>query len=285
MVKIEFKDFWKEFNPKKDKIFGELLQEYFDIKYVDKNPDIVIFSVFGDSHKKFNNKNKIKVFYSGENFNAHRYKALDKELGWEKVKKYSDYCITSFKNYSWNNHFRLPDYIRKYGFDIKDKIEKINSDIDKKEGIVYMQSNCKKFRNDFVKNLMKKKHVDCVGRCLKNKKVNVKNKLNFISSYKMNVSFENSRGYTTEKLIDSFMADVIPIYYGEPDIGHDYNEKALINYHQFKTENDFIDYIIETIDDDDKVHNMIEQPKIINKDLFDKDKFIKFFSNIINKSK
>ena len=65
---------------------------------------------------------------------------------------------------------------------------------------------------------------------------NVKNKIEFLSSYKFSISMENSEGdgYVTEKIIESFIAGTIPIYYGDYMIDEYINPKAyiLIKYHK-----------------------------------------------------
>lgn len=278
MVKIAFEDFWGHFKPKQDPIFGKLLQDNYNIEYTNKTPDVVVFSVFGDRHKKYNKKDTTKIFYAAENFEKRKYPALDQQKGWDNVHKYSHYSITPYRNEE-ENHLRVPNYIRKHGYEIKNDIENVEVP-EKKKDIVYMQSSCVKYRDDFVKNLRKKVSVDCVGKCIKNKNVNVKNKTEFIKNYKMNVSFENSVGYVSEKIVDAFIANTIPIYYGDPRVEEDYNKDAFINYHNFKNEEELIDHIISVLEDDQKIHDMIKQPRIVNHELFDKNNAIKFFDKI-----
>lgn len=278
MTKITFKDFWGKFNPKNDPIFGKLLQENFEVEYGSENPDIVFFSVFGTEHKKYNKNEVIKIFYSAENFEKMEYPSLDRIKGWENVHKYSHYSITPFKNEE-ENHLRIPNYIRKYGYDIKTEIENVNL-TKKTKDIVYMQSSCVKYRDDFVKKLRDRVSVDCVGKCIKNKNINVNNKTNFIKDYKFNVSFENSVGYVSEKIVDAFIANTIPIYYGDPRVEEDYNKDAFVNYHNFNSEKELIDYIIYLLENEDLIYDMIEQPRIVNHELFDKNKAIEFFDKI-----
>lgn len=49
--------------------------------------------------------------------------------------------------------------------------------------------------------------------------------------YKFSISSENAvfYGYTSEKLITSFLAHSIPIYWGNPDVASEFNPKAFIN--------------------------------------------------------
>jgi hypothetical protein len=59
---------------------------------------------------------------------------------------------------------------------------------------------------------------------------NVYNKIEFLSSYKFSIAMENSegQGYVSEKIIDSFMAGTIPIYYGGYMIDEFINPKSYI---------------------------------------------------------
>jgi len=65
------------------------------------------------------------------------------------------------------------------------------------------------------------------GRC--------ENKVNTISSYKFAVCFENVAypGYVTEKIIDCFVAGVIPVYMGAPDISDFVPKEAFVDFREF----------------------------------------------------
>lgn len=103
-----------------------------------------------------------------------------------------------------------------------------------------------KLRIDFCRKLAKYKQVDCPGRVLNNMperslaprftdRVSIAQnwaveKMKFISNYKFSIAFENTAwpGFTTEKLFHPFLAGSIPIYWGNPDVGEYFNEKAFI---------------------------------------------------------
>ena len=72
------------------------------------------------------------------------------------------------------------------------------------------------FRLNFIKELNKYKKVDMGGR-YKNNVGKIKNKIKFLSSYKFSISMENTEadGYSSEKIINSFLSGTIPIYYGD----------------------------------------------------------------------
>lgn len=81
----------------------------------------------------------------------------------------------------------------------------------------------------------------------------VADKLDFISQYKFNIAIENysKPGYTTEKIMESFVSDTVPIYWGNPLINEDFNPSAFINLHDFFSIEDAVQRIVE-IDNNDK---------------------------------
>lgn len=58
----------------------------------------------------------------------------------------------------------------------------------------------------------------------------VKDKQALLLEHKFTLAFENTAypGYTTEKIIDAFLAGTIPIYWGDPAITQHFNAKAFI---------------------------------------------------------
>jgi hypothetical protein len=92
----------------------------------------------------------------------------------------------------------------------------------------------------------------------------IKDKIKFLSAYKFSIAMENSEGdgYLSEKIIESFLAGTIPIYYGDYMLDEFINPKAYI---YIKGEKDLIkkiDYIIE-IDKNDKIYKSILNEKVL----------------------
>lgn len=86
------------------------------------------------------------------------------------------------------------------------------------------------FRLNFIKKLNKYKTVDMGGKALNNIGKKVENKIEFLSDYKFSISMENSNGdgYASEKIVESFIAGTIPIYYGDYMIDEYINPKSFI---------------------------------------------------------
>ena len=119
-------------------------------------------------------------------------------------------------------------------------------------------------RIKFFKELSKYKKVDSGGRLLNNIGGIVKDKDAFCREYKFNIAFENScsPGYVTEKIVDSYRAFSIPVYYGAPDIAADFRVESMV---RVKNEGDFkraIDEIIRLDSDDEAYLEKINVPSL-----------------------
>ena len=58
----------------------------------------------------------------------------------------------------------------------------------------------------------------------------INDKIKFFSSYKFSIAMENSNGdgYISEKIVDSFLAGTVPIYYGDYMVDEYINPKTYI---------------------------------------------------------
>ena len=128
------------------------------------------------------------------------------------------------------------------------------------------------------------------GKCKNNIGEKVKDKLKFLSEYKFSIAMENSEGngYVSEKIIDSFKAGTIPIYYGDYLIDEYINPKTYILIRGEKDIEKKIEYI-KKIDNDDKLYMKIMKEKPIIDDKFiekiDKKEMMEFFYNIFSQDK
>ncbi|MBR4926889.1 MAG: hypothetical protein IKY98_01035 [Alphaproteobacteria bacterium] len=100
--------------------------------------------------------------------------------------------------------------------------------------------------------------------------------------------FENvaARGYCTEKILESFAAGTIPIYYGDETVVQDFNPKAFINCHDYDSIDDVIAKIKELDENDEAYLQMLNEPVFVGGKLPDKysdESILKFLSNILDK--
>lgn len=113
---------------------------------------------------------------------------------------------------------------------------------------IYSQSHSGEgalLRKKFCRLLAKYKTVDCPGAALNNMTDAIsaregdfeQGKLDFIRDYKFTIAFENCAqiGYVTEKLVHPFVAHSLPIYWGDPEVGREYNTKAFVHVRDFES--------------------------------------------------
>ena len=249
-IKIEFSDWWPGFD-KTDNYFYNLLKEEFDIE-ISNNPDYLFFSVFGSQHQSYR---CTKIFYTGEN--------VEPPLG---------YCQWSF-SFDYlddNRNYRLPHYLLYDGYYELVRPKVIEESMLNRNFCNFVASNgdCQE-RNQFVQQLSKYKKVDCGGRWMNNIGGSVSDKRKFQSEYKFSIAFENNAyrpqhpGYTTEKIMEPMTVNSIPLYWGNPLIYKEFNTKSFVNFYDFSSEKDMIEYIIELDKDDNKYLEILKQPWFI----------------------
>lgn len=232
------------------------------------------------------NKRKVRIFYTGENIrpDMNRY-------DWAFSFDYDE----SIKH---PRHMRLPFYVfealDKKKHLIKKNLSFNNIEKEKTRFCNFIYSNNIPFRNEFFKKLNSYKKVDSFGKCCNNmgplpiKTEETFKPLKLLKKYKFTIAFENSTypGYTTEKITEPMLANSIPIYWGNPKVGEEFNTKSFLNYHDFKNEDELIKKIIE-IDNNDKLYEeYLKQPWFKDNKpnkYFDEERLMKRFEEIFGK--
>jgi hypothetical protein len=236
-IKLNFTDFWHPATTdaiQKNPIY-RILSKRWDIQ-LSSRPDFLIYSWKGFEHLKYD---CIRIFYTGENIRP-PYDECDYAFSF-------DYPITE-------RNYRLPLYrlFDEYAllFQPRNPI-KITSENRKFCSFLVSNPNAPE-RTNFFSKLSTYKQVDSGGKALNNIGYQIgswADKISWIENYKFSIAFENSRypGYTTEKLLHALVSNTIPIYWGNPLVGKDFNTKAFINCHDYDSLDDVID-AVRTID-------------------------------------
>jgi alpha(1,3/1,4) fucosyltransferase len=251
-IKVNFIDFWPHFDLP-NFMFYQLLNEKYNVLISDQ-PDILFYSVYGNKHCKYT---CTKIFFTAENlrpdFNA------------------CDFAFT-FDHHDNKRNYRLPLYAF---YDDVTKLIKRN--INARETLakktkfccfVVSNPSCE-IRNNFYTSFSKHKHIDSAGQLYNNMNGLVENKREFIKDYKFVIAFENSSypGYVTEKIFEPLLENCIPIYWGNPLIGKDFNTRSFINCHDFASFEDVIKHVIEINADDEKYMQYLNEPVFSNNEL------------------
>jgi hypothetical protein len=248
-LKVGFCNVWPEF--KDENIFLPILQKYFDVEVTLSNPSLIIHSIFGgvEEAQKFKCK---KILFIGENYRASNY-PHDYSISFDP---HSD---TNYRLPLWQFYLILRPELKNILFGPRVKSETFD------RFCSFTVSNPANFlRNGFYDQLNSYKRVHSYGRFKTNDfelqrfsqgKYWRNAKYEFFSKYKHKfaLTYEHSSYpyYCTEKLMDGFLAGSMPIYWGDPKVGDDWNEIAFINVMKIKNVID----VIKKIDEFDDVFN------------------------------
>lgn len=239
-ITVRFVDFWDGFNAD---VFSltKILHDIASITLIDEGePDILIYSCFGEIHHKFTHC--IKIYISGENDIP--------DLN------FCDYAISYRYLQLEDRHLRFPIFIAdkiQHLHHNKDTVLPVNHLLERDFCSIVVSNGhyAHPIRDQFWQKLNKYKLVASGGSYKNNVGGPVPDKQAFILNFKFNIAFENSlaEGYTTEKIFDACIAKTVPIYWGNKLICKDLNPEAFINILDFDTLDSAIDYIIKVDND------------------------------------
>ena len=260
----------------------ERLKDNFILEINSPNPDYLIYNVYNQEDLTENNRNidaiRIALFTENE------YPDMNT----------ADYFLANYHVNYFDRYFKMNIFFWENFKEIDAKrLEVLKSPIRKKFCAAVI-SNCGSvysFRLRFIDKLGNNyKKVDMGGGCNHNINRRVWNKIEFLNEYKFSIAMENSRGdgYISEKIVDSFRAGTIPIYYGDYLVDEFINPKTYILIRGDKDIDAKIEYI-KKIDNDDKLYMEIMKEKPIIDDKFkekiDNKEIKEFFYNIFSQDK
>lgn len=124
-------------------------------------------------------------------------------------------------------------------------------------------------------------------KCTRNNANWLEESIELKSGYKFSIAFENAiyAGYISEKLLTSFRAHTVPIYWGNPRVSDYYNSNAFINCHDYGSFDEVIDRIKEIDHDDNLWASIVSEPwqteeqKKLSRD--DHENYMRFFHGIL----
>lgn len=265
-LKVHFTDFPGPTNP--DAML-RLLRRRHQVELDPENPDLVFYSVCGYEFLKF--KKAIRIFFTGENIHPD-FNLCDYALGFD--------WLTLEDRY-----FRCPNFLlyEEYEELLTKKpltIQQI-TEIQRRPrfcNFIYSNSQAHPFRDKLFNLLNTQKKVDSAGLHLNNTGffrgsprlgvAGTQDKIEFQKECRFTLAIENSStpGYTTEKLIHALVADTIPIYWGDPMVGRQFNSNRIVNCHEYSSISDIVKRIIE-IEQNQQLSASILQEPIFNKGL------------------
>lgn len=252
--------------------FTKLLAQRYKIE-ISEHPDYLFYSVYGNAHHNFDG---IRIFFTGENA-VPNFNYCDYAFGFHHI-EFED------------RYMRLPLW-RMYVKDLERALHrpKMGTEAVNRKFCCMVVSNIKQtdgFREEFFEKLSAYRQVDSGGRYKNNVGGPVADKFEFQKDYKFSFAFENVavRGYCTEKILESFSAGTIPIYYGDETVVQDFNPKAFINCHDYNSIDEVIEKIKQLDNDDEAYLQMLNEPVFVGGCLPEKysdEAILKFLSHIV----
>ncbi|HMO77669.1 MAG TPA: glycosyltransferase family 10 [Candidatus Paceibacterota bacterium] len=238
--------------------FHAILSKYYTVE-ISETPDYIFYHESTDEHLKYD---CVKIFYTGENVSPN-FNLCDYAIGFDWL----DFG---------ERYYRFPIYLNSIFYRPEELLQTVNTDWtkqlqltpdqlkDKTDFCSFVYSNYRgeKARQALFTSLSSYKKVNAGGKYLNNIGGPVANKLAFESKHKFSIACENSSrsGYTTEKIIGAFMAQTIPIYWGDTDIDKQFNKKRFINCHDYDSFDDVLRRVKEIDNDDNLYLSIVNEP-------------------------
>ncbi|MCM8570509.1 glycosyltransferase family 10 [Gramella jeungdoensis] len=280
-IRIWFSDFYPGFNPKENP-FIKLLSKKFEIIFDDQNPDFLIYSCYGLDFLKYD---CVRIFYTGENLRPD-FNLCDYAIGFD----YLDFG---------DRYLRFPNFALFEG-QFNKLIDNDRHVPEKKYfcNFIYSNNKANPIRDRFYFMLNEYKPITSPGKHLNNSNIDIGkrndpawmfSKLDFQSQCKFTIAFENSSspGYTTEKLMHAFLANSIPIYWGDPLVEKDFNSRAFINCHRYNSLEEVVQRIKELDKNNEKYSAMLNEKPFAQDQIpenLSKQKVIEFLEMIFNQN-
>lgn len=271
-IKINFVGYWDGFVFEEDLIYN-ILKEQFDVEISD-HPDYIIASSLGKPFE-YLKYDCVRILYTGEPL-VPDFNVFDYAIGF-------DYLSLIDKN-GYDRYYRYPfcfyflDQMRKYskGLSYNDAVDALK----KKKyfcNFLYSHPSARGEREQIFRLLESYKRVESAGSFMNNmpdKQIIPlsQKKMEFLKECKFTIACESASypGFVTEKLVQPFFSQSIPIYYGNSFVNNEFNSKAFINLHEYRSFDDALDRIREIDSNDDLYIKMLMEPKLITDDYFEK---------------
>lgn len=262
-IKLKYVGTFEGFNEKQNLIYDILVGKGYDVQ-ICEDADYVICDVFGENPYEFCKYPQVRIMYNGENF------IPDFNL--------IDYAICPYPVQFQDRVFHLPTCVwpQKHWLSLPNKDRNYSREfLDQKEYFAcFISSHESEYgiRGSFFKKLCEYKRVESPGTYLNNMPNGEtvswmdESKATFQRKCKFTLCFESTshRGFVTEKLMDAFYSDTIPVYYGDPDATTIFNKNAFINCTDYESFDAVIEKIKELDQDDEKFLEMMRQPILVD---------------------
>ncbi|MCM1540476.1 MAG: glycosyltransferase family 10 [Blautia sp.] len=252
--KVMFDGFYKgnELNHE-GKVILDILNKHFDIE-VSEEPEYIFCNVDSEQYYKYDG---VRIFCTIEAI-CPDFNLCDYGIGFELL-EYGD------RYYRFPNYAFYPDKVAK----MAEKHKNISDKLTERDfcSFVYSNANAASSRKQLYEILSAYKRVDAGGNYLNNLPDGrpVEDKLSFEAAHKFSIACENAScpGYHTEKLIDAFASQTVPIYWGDPCVKDVFNSKAFICAADFDSDEKLLEEICRLDKDDEAYLKMLKEPALL----------------------
>jgi hypothetical protein len=251
---LAFCDFWSGFVPEAWPLF-RLLQEDFDAR-VDPEADIVVCGPFGRRHVGHTGT---KVFCTGEP-SPYSRAAYDFWIDFDLAPR--------------PRHLRCPLFIWEMHGDRLDGVRPAGRTLEEWLGrprfcnFIYSNPGGR-VRNELFDVLNRRRPVAAPGLARNNAPPIQggrvpqdwrRRKIAHQRDVRFTIAFESVEmaGYTTEKLLDAFVAGTIPIYWGNPAVGLDFRPGSFINAYDFASLESLAEHVLAVDADPELARRYLE---------------------------
>jgi hypothetical protein len=253
------------------------LFEKYDVRTVHDpgSCDVILCSVFGQGPLPADNKPKILLIHEN----------MRPQHAWFE---HFNYIISFTRDLEYTKkHFRIPYWIYRFyehNLQLSDlqrstfvrNAASVEAAYVSRRFCNFVYSNPVEFRRSVAHELARYRQVDFGGKVDTNISESERSEITpsllgtaglaqkkrWLSKYRFTFAFENSstEGYTTEKILDAFVAGSVPLYWGNLRIKNDgFNNLAFVNYAE--TPGDAFFHRVKSLDQNqDEYMDMVSQP-------------------------
>lgn len=236
-----------------------ILKRQYNVEVTSRNPDYVFYH---ESTYEYLEYDCIRILYTAENitpnFNLCDYAIANDYINFDdRYHRLSSYLVATFYNQSDLEIIKDIDITKPKIFTQEDLMKKTDFC-----SFVYSNYNADDRRKLLLDTINTYKKVNSGGKYLNNIGGPVDSKLGFEMKHKFSMAIENScrDGYTTDRIACGFMAKTIPIYWGNPKIGKEFNTKRFINCHDYASFEEVLKRIEEIDSNDDLFIKIMNEP-------------------------
>lgn len=278
-IKLYFTGFWDDFDYEKN-MFTTILSKWYHIVLDSVNPDFLICSPLGRPYE-YMKYDCPRIMYTGEFLSAD-FTAIDYFIGYDDI-FFGDRALR-FPLFLYRDDAHPEDYLPL----TEDEAYKILKDKQYFCNYIFGHDTELGIREKILDGLSTYKRVECAGihrnNMPNNQTFNMQTKIPFMQKCKFSIAAEsvNYPGFTSEKIGHAFQTNTIPIYFGDPDIGKDFNENAFIDYSRCpKGVDQLVERVIEIDKHDDLYVQMLCQQRY-NSANYEQEMFLKLESFLFN---